>query len=194
MKRVPGLSLIGPMALAGVLTFADSGFAADKHLDPYVTGPQNETHLTQEIRHQLVMLPYFGVFDDLGFTVDPDGHVTLLGEVTQPTLKKDAETMVKKVEGVEGVKDVENNIEVLPLSASDDQIRRAVFSAVYGDSSLSTRYGYRALPSIHIIVKNGNVRLEGVVANEADSNIAKIRANGVPGVFKLENDLRIEGK
>lgn len=180
--------------LAGVL-LAWGAPAADKsakndHLDPYVQGPQNEARLIQEVRHQLVMLPYYGVFDDLGFTVD-GGRVTLLGEVTQPILKTDAERAVKKVEGVTAVV---NNIEVLPLSAMDDQTRRAVYRAIYGDPALATRYGFRALPSIHIIVKNGNVRLEGVVANEGDRNIANIRANSVPGVFKVTNDLKVEGK
>jgi len=98
------------------------------------------------------------------------------------------------VKRIEGVTSVENNIEVLPLSPNDDQIRIATYRAIYGDASLSTRYGYRALPSIHIIVKNGNVRLEGVVANEMDRNIAGIRANGVPGAFSVQNDLRVEGK
>jgi hyperosmotically inducible protein len=95
---------------------------------------------------------------------------------------------------VEGVTNVVNNIEVLPLSPDDDRIRRGVYRAIYGDPALSTRYGFQALPSIHIIVKNGHVRLEGVVANEGDKNIAGIRANGVPGAFSIENDLRVEGK
>ena len=95
-------------------------------------------------------------------------------------LKDDAGRAVKSVEGVTNVI---NNIEVLPLSPNDDRIRRAVYNAIYRDPSLSTRYGYQALPSIHIIVKNGNVRLEGVVANEMDRNIAGIRANAVSGRF-----------
>jgi hyperosmotically inducible periplasmic protein len=174
--------------LTGFLT----AVAADKHQhsDPYVNGPANETGLMQEVRHRLVMLPRFGVFDDIGFTVN-GGAVTLEGEVTQPVLKEDAERTVKRIEGVSSVI---NNIEVLPLSPNDDGIRRAVFRAIYGDPSIGMRYGYSALPSIHIIVKNGNVRLEGVVANEMDRNICNIRANGVPGVFRVENDLRVEGK
>jgi hyperosmotically inducible periplasmic protein len=93
---------------------------------------------------------------------------------------------------VEGVTQVVNNIEVLPLSPMDDQTRRAEYRAIYGDPALSTRYGYRALPSIHIIVKNGNVTLEGVVANEADKNLVNIRANGVPNVFAVQNNLQVE--
>ena len=109
-----------------------------------------------------------------------DGTVTLIGEVVRPTLKSDAEHVVKRIEGVEHVM---NNIEVLPVSTLDDQTRVAEYRAIYGDAVLSTRYGFRALPSIHIIVKNGNVRLEGVVANEADKNLIAIRANGGPECF-----------
>jgi hyperosmotically inducible protein len=188
------MTKLGVALLAAV--FISSGIAADdkdkakQHFDPYVTGPANEARLVQEVRHQLVMLPYYGVFDDLGFSVN-GGTVTLMGQVTQPVLKDDAARAVKKIEGVTNVT---NNIEVLPLSPNDDQIRRAVYRAIYGDPSLSTRYGFRALPSIHIIVKNGNVRLEGVVANEGDRNIAGLRAKGVPGAFSVENDLKVEGK
>ena len=120
-----------------------------------------------------------------------DGNkVTLLGAVVNPVLKSDAERAVKRIEGVGQVK---NEIEVLPLSPNDDQIRMAEYKAIYGDPVLSTRYGYRALPSIHIIVKNGNVTLVGVVANEADRNLVNIRANGVPGVFSVTNNLQVEG-
>src|SRR5713226_6514149 len=113
--------------LAGAL-LVPAGFAANdkdsktpQHQDPYVPGTANESRVAKDVRHQLVMLPYFGVFDDLGFTVN-GGTVTLVGEVTRPTLKSDAGNVVKRVEGVT---DVVNNIEVLPLSPNDDQIRRA---------------------------------------------------------------------
>ncbi|HWE48613.1 MAG TPA: BON domain-containing protein [Bryobacteraceae bacterium] len=176
--------------LSGVMA-ASSLPAADKHqhMDPYVQGPANETGLAQEVRHKLIMLPRFGVFDDLGFRVE-GSTVILEGQVAQPILKDDAEHAVKKIEGVTNVV---NNIEVLPLSPNDDRIRRAMFRAIYGDPEIGTRYGYSAVPSIHIIVKNGDVRLEGVVSNEMDRNLIGIRANGVPGVFKVENDLRVEG-
>ena len=112
-----------------------------------------------------------------------------MGQVVRPTLKSDAGNVVKRIEGVTSVN---NEIEVLPLSPNDDRIRRDVYRAVYGSPALSTRYGYRAVPSIHIIVKNGNVALEGVVANKSDSDIAKIQANGVSGVFSVTNNLRVE--
>jgi len=141
--------------------------------------------MTEAIRHQLAMLPRYGVFDNLEFKVD-GGTVTLLGEVTRPVVKDDAASAVRHVEGVNMVV---NHIEVLPLSPNDDRIRLAVYRAVYSAPSLSTRYGFQASPSIHIVVKNGVVRLEGVVANEADRTIAGMRANGVFGSFKVENNL-----
>ncbi len=159
------------------------------HNDAFMPGDTEENRIAREVRHQLVTLPYYGVFDDLAFRVE-NGTVTLMGEVTRPTLKSDAGNVTKRVEGVTNVV---NNIEVLPLSPMDDQTRYAVYRAIYGDSALSTRYGYRAVPSIHIIVKNGHVKLEGAVANEFDKNIANVRANGVANVFSVENDLQVDG-
>jgi len=146
------------------------------------------TKLAKEVRHQLVMLPWYSVFDNLAFRVDGD-RVTLLGQVTRPTLKSDAEGVVKNIEGVAAVK---NEIEVLPLSPMDDQLRRAVFRAVYGEAGLN-RYAIQAIPAIHIIVKNGNVTLEGVVDNEMDRNLANLRANQVPNVFSVKNNLVVAG-
>jgi len=144
--------------------------------------------LYKEVRHELVMLPYYGVFDNLAYKVDPDGTVTLLGQVARPTLKSDAENAVKRIEGVEKVF---NNIEVLPTSINDDQIRRAVYRAIYGNDVLS-QYQLRAVPPIHIIVKNGNVTLEGVVSRAMDKQIAGMQANGVPRVFSVTNNLVVE--
>jgi hyperosmotically inducible protein len=158
------------------------------HTDAFVAGTADESRIARDVRHQLLMLPYYGVFDDLAFKVD-GGTVTLLGAVTRPSLKSDAERVVKHTEGVENVI---NQIDVLPPSPMDDQIRLAEYRAIYGDPAISTRYGYRALPSIHIIVKNGHVTLEGVVANQADKNLIGIRANSVPGVFSVTNDLQVE--
>ena len=141
----------------------------------------------REVRHELVTLPSYGVFDNLAFQVD-GGTVTLLGQVSRPTLKTDAERVVKSIEGVERVI---NRIEVLPLSPYDDRIRLATYRAIYGNTALN-RYALQAVPPIHIIVKNGNVTLEGVVANEGDKNIAGIQANSVPGVFSVTNNLRVE--
>jgi hyperosmotically inducible protein len=144
--------------------------------------------LEKEVRHQLVMLPWYSVFDNLAFQVNGD-KVTLIGQVTRPTLKSDAEAAVKSIEGVASVV---NNIEVLPLSPMDDQLRRAVFRAIYGEAGLQ-RYAIQAVPPIHIIVKNGNVTLEGVVDNEMDKNLANLRAEQVPNVFSVKNNLVVAG-
>lgn len=154
------------------------------------TSPQEtaETqNLVREVRHQLVLLPYYSVFDNLAFKID-GSKVTLIGQVVRPTLKSDAEGVVKRIEGVSAI---QNDIEVLPLSPNDDRIRRTLYRSIYSYPALS-RYGYQAVPSIHIIVKNGNVTLEGVVDNQADKNAAGIRANTVSGVFSVTNNLRIE--
>jgi hyperosmotically inducible protein len=134
------------------------------------------------------MLPYYGVFDNLSYKVDPDGTVTLLGQVARPTLKSDAENVVKRIEGVEKVV---NNIEVLPLSSNDDRIRRGTYRAIYGNEALS-EYQLRAVPPIHIIVNNGHITLEGVVARQMDKQIAGIQANSVPGAFSVTNNLVVE--
>lgn len=159
-----------------------------QHKDAFVPGDTTESRIIQEVRHQLVMLPYYGIFDDLGFRVE-GGTVTLMGSVVRPTLKSSAENVTK---GVEGVTQVVNEIKVLPLSPMDDSIRMAEYRAIYGDAQLGTRYGYRALPSIHIIVENGHVTLEGVVANQFDKNLINVRANAVPNVFSVTNNLVVE--
>lgn len=151
--------------------------------------PVSSDRITREVRHELVMLPYYGVFDNLAYRVD-GGAVTLFGQVTRPTLKSDAENVVKRIEGVDRVV---NQIQVLPLSPNDDRIRMQVYRAVYGEAALN-RYALNAVPPLHIIVDNGNVSLVGVVANEGDKNLAGIRANGVPGVFSVKNELQVEGK
>lgn len=145
-----------------------------------------QANLSKEVRHQLLLLPYYSVFDNLSFRVEGD-RVTLLGQVVRPTLKSDAEAAVKSIEGVAAVS---NQIEVLPVSSMDDQLRRAVYRAIYADTALS-RYGWSAVPPIHIIVKNGSVTLEGVVDSDGDKNLAGLRANGVPNVFSVTNNLRV---
>jgi hyperosmotically inducible periplasmic protein len=145
------------------------------------------TDLSKEVRHELVTLPYYGVFDNLSYRVD-GSKVTLFGQVRDPVLKDDAGKAVKRIEGVSAV---DNQIEVLPVSGMDDGTRMAVYRAIYSKPTLQ-RYQLGAVPPIHIIVKNGNVTLEGVVANEMDKNVAGIAANGVSGVFKVTNNLRTD--
>jgi hyperosmotically inducible protein len=147
----------------------------------------NEAWLQNKVRHELVMIPWYSVFDNLEFQVEGD-KVTLLGQVTQPVIKDEADRAVKKIEGV---KEVDDQIEVLPLSPFDNQIRRAEFRAIYSYPAL-TIYANQHAPSIHIIVKGGDVTLEGVVRNEADKNLATLRARGVPNVFSVTNNLTVE--
>jgi hyperosmotically inducible protein len=148
-------------------------------------GPRNsEAYLTREVRHEPITVPWYSVFDILKYKVNGN-DVTLMGAVTNPTVKSDAENAVKHIEGVEKVDD---QIEVLPPSPSDDQIRRAEYRAIYSQGTLS-RYGVGSLQAIHIIVKGGHVTLEGNVDTEADKNAANVFANGVSGVFSVTNNL-----
>jgi hyperosmotically inducible periplasmic protein len=182
MKHFSVLSFLA-IALAAFAGLSASGqkrqFEAQRDSDAI------KERLVREVRHELVMLPYYGVFDNLTFRVNDDDTVTLVGQVTRPVLKSDAGNVVKKIEGVEGVR---NEIEVLPLSPNDDRIRRQVYRVIYGDPALQP-YSLRAVPPIHIIVKNGNVALEGAVSREMDKNLAGIRANSAPGVFSVTNNL-----
>ncbi|HBY63058.1 MAG TPA: transport-associated protein [Solibacterales bacterium] len=171
------LKTLATVILAGALA-AGSGLAAG-------APKKSEKSLAQRVRHELVTLPWYGVFDNLQYRID-GGTVTLSGQVIRPTLKSDAENVVKRLEGVDTVK---NEIEVLPLSPFDDAIRLRVFRAVY--RQLQPQYAMGAVPSIHIIVKNGNVTLTGAVSREMDRSLAFIAANTVFGVFSVTNELRI---
>jgi hyperosmotically inducible periplasmic protein len=177
MSKIMWGFLLGILAVVGIQAQA----LGDRRISK-----KGEDRITKEVRHELVTLPYYSVFDDLAYKVDGD-TVTLYGAVTRPTLKSDAEKVVKKIEGVERVI---NNIEVLPVSPNDDQIRRAVYRAIYSQPGLDM-YSLRAVPTIHIIVKNGNVTLTGAVANQGDKERANIAANGVPGVFSVKNDIQV---
>jgi len=142
--------------------------------------------IVKEVRHELLMLPYLDVFDYIAYKVD-GYNVTLLGAVTRPSVKSDAE---KAVKGIEGVEKVDNQIDVLPPSSMDDQLRLRLYQAIYGFPSLQ-RYALGVQKPIRIIVKSGRVTLEGVVDSEADKNTAGIRANGVPGTFAVTNNLQV---
>ncbi len=145
--------------------------------------------LKEEVRHQLVMLPYYSVFDWLQADVKPDGTVTLMGQVTRPTTKDDAEARVKDLESVSKVI---NNVTELPLSTMDDELRVALYRSIFRYNSPLFRYGTQSVPSIHIIVDHGHVTLKGVVLNQMDSQLAEMAANGVSGVFEVKNELQIE--
>lgn len=176
--------LLCACVLALTPAFAQNVKSADR-----TAGSRSGDRLSREVRHELVMLPYYGVFDNLAYKVD-GSTVTLMGQVTRPTLKNDAENVVK---GIEGVEKVNNQIQVLPLSPMDDRIRIAQFRAIYGQAPLD-RYALQAVPPIHIIVENGKVTLIGVVANQGDKDMANVRANTVPGVFSVTNNLQVESR
>ncbi|HXR76190.1 MAG TPA: BON domain-containing protein [Bryobacteraceae bacterium] len=163
---------------AALVIFAAASFAQSE---------KGEQRIIREVRHQLVTLPYYTVFDNLSYKVE-GSTVTLEGQVVRPTLRSDAGRVVKSIEGVEKVV---NNIEVLPLSPNDDRIRRAVYRAIYSKPGLD-QYAMRAVPTIHIIVKNGHVTLVGAVAREMDKQQAGIAANTVSGVFSVTNNLTVD--
>lgn len=166
---------------AGLLTLATLGTAQDAQLSA-----KSEDRIVKEVRHELLMLPYFGVFDYIAFKVT-GSTVTLLGQVVRPSLKSDAENVVKRIEGVEKV---DNQIEVLPPSPMDDRLRLQLFQAIYQYPALQ-KYELGVQKPIRIIVKNGRVTLEGVVDNETDKNLAEMRAKGVPGIFSVTNNLQV---
>jgi hyperosmotically inducible periplasmic protein len=185
-------SLLAVLVLPLIFSMAAPASAAIQDNQPAGALSQKSVdRIIREVHHELVMLPYYGVFDNLAYKLDPNGTVTLLGQVSPvrgPALKSDAENAVKRIEGVEKVV---NNIEVLPLSGNDDRIRRAAYRAIYGNSVLS-QYQLRAVPPIHIIVKNGHVTLEGAVARQMDKQIAGMQANGVHGAFSVTNNLLVD--
>ena len=140
----------------------------------------------RQVHQALVGLPFYTVFDDLGCRAE-NGTVTLLGQVTRPELKADAEKAVSRLPGVDRLVD---RIEVLPLSASDGKLRLAEYLAIYGDPTLG-QYRQEADPTIHIIVKNGSVTLEGNVANQSDKSEAFTQASSAPGVVSLTDHLKV---
>lgn len=185
MNRFLGWMAAGMMCvgLCGIATAQEPSSAA-----PTATGPQRmQERVTREVYHELVMLPQLTIFDNLQYKVDGN-KVTLTGQVVNAVLKDSAEKVVKKIEGVESVN---NQIEVLPTSGNDDRIRRQVARAIFNDERLFP-YSMGSVPPIHIIVKNGHVTLEGVVNSQTDKDQAGIRANGVPGVFSVENHLQVQ--
>src|SRR5271157_6319333 len=173
-----------PLLLLSVFALVTLGAAQDALRDQ--ASAKSQERIIKEVRHELLMLPYFGVFDNIAYKVD-GYNVTLLGQVVRPTLKSDAENVVKRIEGVEKV---DNQIEVLPPSPMDDGLRRRLFRAIYGDPALE-RYELGVQKPIRIIVKNGHVTLEGVVDSDGDKNLAGMRANSVSGIFSVTNNLQV---
>jgi len=187
MRKALNTFLAAVLALGSTgLAFAASTDEASQQSAP-IANARLEQRLSREVRHELNMIPQFTVFDNLAYRVD-GGTVTLFGQVRDAIVKDSAEARVKHLEGVERV---DNQIEILPASFNDDRIRGRVARAVFNDPRLFN-YGIQTVPPIHIIVKNGHVNLEGVVRTQAEKDDAFIRANGVPGVFSVANNLQVE--
>lgn len=146
-------------------------------------------YLVKEVRHQLITLPYYNLFDWLEGEVTADGIVTLRGYVVRASTKSDAEDRIKEIEGVEKVV---NEIEVLPPSPADDHIRRQIYFALFNENSQLLPYMIQSVPPIHIIVKTGRVILKGVVATTMDSQLTEMKARNVPGTFEVKNELLVE--
>lgn len=156
------------------------------------TNTRTPVSLAKEIGHELATLPFYDVFDWLDGRVLPDGTVQLRGQVVRPTTRTDA---VRRTREIQGVGRVDDQIEVLPVSPNDDRLRIAIYRALFNfDSPLFTRYGTRAVPPIHIIVKNGRATLKGIVANQTDSQLAYTYTRQVPGLFDVANELRVENE
>jgi len=175
MKRTKLASFFVAAVLAAPAPCADE-------IPPSTASPRLES----QIRRELARLPFYGVFDLLQYRVEGDA-VVLAGQVTRPTLKDDAERLVRNIEGVS---EVINQIEVLPLSPMDDRIRLAAFKAIYIHSLLN-RYALDPMPPIRIVVRDGAIALEGEVLNEAERDVAFLAAQSVPGVFQVTNNLRV---
>lgn len=190
MRLLPG-PLVLVLSLASFARVAQLPAQMQQSQNNLLTMSPEEAHIVKDVRHNILMLPYYSIFDNISFRVN-GSVVTLEGACPSgPPLdiKSDAAAAVKRVKGVT---QVINNIKELPVSPMDDQIRRAEARAIYGDPEIGTRYGYQALPPIHIIVDNGHVTLTGVVNNQADDTMIRMRANQVPNVFSVTDNLIIE--
>jgi hyperosmotically inducible periplasmic protein len=187
MRSITAIPLLSLWVAVSSLLSAQQTPPPSKHVATE-TKPAEST-LAREVRHQLLVLPYYSVFDHITFTLEGD-KVTLTGQVLRPTLKRDAEGSVKSIEGMGTVV---NHIEVLPVLPTDDELRRAIYHAIFEDAVLQ-KYAVQALPSIHIIVKNGNAALEGSVDSEADKNLAGAKARGVTNVRDMKDNLVVQPK
>ncbi len=211
-KHLKRSALLGAIAFATILPanlHAEAKHACSNKHASAAFSRDTEARIASQVHHELAMLPYYGVFDNLEYRVD-GCNVTLLGQASRPMLKSAAEKAVKRIEGV---RKVHNKIDVLPLSPNDDRIRAAVYARIYRTPVLQKYTSNRTGPifqsrlawwtgitndppvgyhAIHIVVKNGHVTLEGAVGANGDRDIANIQANAVPGVFSVTNNLRVD--
>jgi hyperosmotically inducible protein len=178
------LGIVLPIFLFG---FAEIAMASEHSAAAPSVPNQSTLSLADKVRHELLMLPYFGVFDNLDFTMENSDTVILTGQVVRPILKSDAEGAVKRIQGVSKVV---NNIEVLPLSPYDNSIRWSTYRAIFSRPGFE-KYADRAIPPLRIIVKNGNVTLVGFVGSKLDKTMAEMATRSVSGVFSVTDDLKI---
>jgi hyperosmotically inducible periplasmic protein len=183
VKRMLGIVL--PIFLLG---FAEISVASTHKATDPAGSNKRPSSLSDQVRHELVMLPYLGVFDDLSFTIDGSNAVVLTGEVVRPTLKSDAEAVVRRIQGISGVV---NNIEVLPLSSFDDGIRLRTYRAIFSRPGFE-KYADQSVSPIRIIVRNGNITLEGIVGSQMDKTLAEMAARTVPGAFSVTDNLTVD--
>ena len=182
MKR----KVLGPFLMAAALVLSSAMTLAAKA--PTALEPESQGPIAHGVRHEILMYPYYGIFDNITYQVD-GGNITLLGDVTQPYKKFD---IGKRVQQVPGVTSVTNQIKVLPLSNMDDRLRWRIALAIYSEPGLS-RYANQPVPPIHIIVDNGHVTLDGVVNNQMEKDLAGIRAANAGLSFgPITNNLRVE--
>ncbi len=174
---------ISTFVAAGVL-MALPGFGATKG------APVSNPNIERDVRQAINKLAYYGVFDDLSFSVDKTGAVTLSGQVMQYNVRNSAVSVVRDVPGVTRVND---QIEVLPLSPFDNSIRIRAYNAIFGYPALS-RYAINSRPPIRILVKNGNVTIAGVVNNDLDRKLIYNRVQNLPRVFSVTSNLRLDSE
>jgi len=173
------------------VTYGQTSKSAQPKVTTKPAGGQMSMMIADEVRHRLIMLPYYGVFDWLECEIKPDNSAVLRGQVTRPSTKSDAEAELRRIEGIPKIS---NEVEVLPVSTSDDQIRLAIYRSIFKYEGPMFRYAIQSVPPIHIIVKNGRVTLKGTVDDAGDSQIAYMAANSVSGVFEVKNELNVSKK
>jgi hyperosmotically inducible protein len=179
------------MAVLGILLMVSMpvlGMAGQSNSKAELNTTQSQGVLAEKVRHELVMLPWYSLFDNLEFQIEGGHTVVLSGQVVRPVLKSDAENVVKRIEGVT---QVVNNIKVLPLSPNDDRIRIAAYRAIYFQPGM-WKYRMQAVPPIHIIVDNGHITLVGVVGSQMDKTLAYMAAQRVHGAFSVTDDLQVK--
>jgi len=211
-RKLLCVATLAVFLIPGAFAQQAASASAQEEYNKNTWSAEDASRIVQEVRHQLLSLTNYGVFDSLSFGIK-GRSIVLRGFASRPILKSEAENAVKKIPGVASI---DNQIKVLPNSPMDDQIRAGVYRRIYSNAALrkytGSPVGFGMGPSvaraaggitmdpplgyhaIHIIVDSGHVTLTGVVNSEADSNIAAMQANSTPGTFSVDNDLMIAGQ